>query len=691
MRANEKRRRDVKSRFVVALVLCLFLAPSTTLAQNYIPGPAALVNLNLGKVCAIGSSKSDPSAIPPIAPYYLAANGQGLGVWLPVTSQTPSVSALQVGSDITSIQTSPSDQPFINSAAIRFFIIDNPSSINCSDITFTFTNTSTGDLAVSYYPYPQALFEMSAYALNGSDVLTVDTSNVDSFENPLMMTVSKGATALAQIGNPVGAYYAARTTMITGLNDLGGQQSPFVGWLQSQPGYVNGPKFFANLALSSAPASPEPYPYAKLESPKDYLAATCVQTNSGFIPSTCSLNNALLHWSDPLDTFFDSQLTKFFQNAYASPGSPLIVMGDASGSIAEAPWTATSNVANCPVYAVPDGASLSMTLQSNTIVICNPVGSVVPLAGTPIGYNQNTAQVQVTQQQYQAALGRVGWNFGQPETGFVGTITNVSSANGQYFISLNVLNGLPNLSYPVWAFTNINYGLGLNMFETASAMVFANDGAFAAWTPQYVPAGDLRTVALSVERNIVAAFSRGVANCNNVTMALAQPPSFCARVTKSSAIAPGAANASDAYWSNEANWYPVEGVQDYYAQYIHTSRFKSNSAFDGAADAYCATFRLPNMFMVPNNSIANGVADSNQGIPMGMGYAFGYDENPVYVSNPAQVPAKLDPIPPAWGIGLSLSIVIGRSRPSPVIDAIKCPSLSDIPWRGGPATFPAGR
>jgi hypothetical protein len=670
------------SRFVIALVLSFFLASGTAFAQNYIPGPAALVNLNSGKVCAIGGSKNNPSANPPISAYYLAKNGQGLGVWLPVTNATPSVSALQVGSDITSIQTSPSDQPYINSAAVRFFIINNPSSIDCSQITFTFTNTTTGDLAVTYYPYPQALFEMSAYALGGANVLTVDTSNVDSFENPLMMTVSNGATTLAQIGNPVTARYAARTTMITGPNDTGGAQSPFVDWLRVQPGDGNGPQFFANLALSSAQGSPEPYPYAKLESPTDYLAAACLQTNSGFVPSSCSLNNALLHWSDPLNTFFDTQLTNFFRNAYANPSSPLIVMGDASGSISEAPWTVTGNGANCPVYEVADGSSLSMTLGGNTMVICNPVGSVVPLAGSPIGYNQNTAQVQVTQQQYQAVQGYVGWNFGQPETGFVGTITGLSSANGQYFISLYVLNGLPNLNYPIWAFTNIRNGLGLNMFETASAMVFANDGAFAAWTPQYIANADLRTVALSVERNIVEAFSRGVANCNNVTMALAQPPSFCAGVTKSGAINPGAANASDAYWSNEANWYPANGIQDYYAQYIHTAQLGS-VASDAVGDD-CLGPSPANIFLVPNNSIANGVAKTEQLIPMGMGYAFGYDENPVYVGNPAQVPSKLDPIPLSWGTGLSMTVVIGRSRPFPVFPGYKCPGKGNIHLPGEP-------
>jgi hypothetical protein len=663
----------------IVLLLSVFSSPEAALAQNYIPGPAALVDLNAGMVCAIGSSKYSSTAVPPLVPYYLAKNGQGLGVWLPVTSATPSVSALQVGSDITSIQTSPSDQPYINSAAIRFFIIDNPSGINCSDITFTFTNTSTGDLAVSFYPYPQALFEMTAWESGGANVLTIDTSNVDSFEAPLMLTVSNGATTLAKIGNPVTSPDAARTTMITGPNDLGGQESPFVTLLQGQPGYANGPELFQNLALSSAPASPEPYPYARLESPKDYLTASCVHTNSGFIPSSCSLNNSLLHWSSPLNTFFDAALTSFFQSAYANPSKPLIVMGDASAPIAESAWTVTSNTANCPVYQVADGKSLQLTLNSSTIIICNPVGQVVPMAGSPIASNQQGAQIQVTQQQYAAAQGYVGWNLGQPETGFVGTITGVSSANGQYFIMLDVLIGSPNLSYHAWAFTNIEYGHNLNIFETSSEMVFANDGAFSSWAPQYISDASLQTVALSIQRNIVAAFSRGVANCNNVTMAGGQPPSFCASAAKSPNINPDAANASDAYWSNEANWFAANAVQDFYAAYIHTSRL--DSAGNIVATTACPPTGCSNIFLVPNNSIPNGIADSNQGIPMGMGYAFGYDENPVYLSQTSQVPSKLDPIPSSFGTGLSLIVTIGRSQPNKATHDFNGDGKSDILWR----------
>jgi hypothetical protein len=625
-------------------------------------------------VCAIGSSKLNTTTN--VGPYYLASNGRGLGVWLPVTAQTPTVSALQLGTDITAIQTSPSQQPYINSAAIRFFIISNPNGINCSDITFTFTNTSTGDLAVTYYPYPQALFEMTAWLSGGNNVLTIDTSNVDSFEAPLMMTVTNGATTLGRLGNLVTSPHVSSTTVITGPNNTGGTQSPFYTWLQGQSN--GGASYFQNLALSSASGSPEQYPYALLQSPKDYLTAKCTLTNSGYVPSTCSLNNSLLHWSSPLNTYFDVQLSNFFQNAYANSALPLVVMGDASGTIAEGPWTANSNTANCPAYQTNDGQSLQLTNSTLTMIICNPVGQVVSLSGSAVAYSSN--QVQVTQQQYQLAQSYSGWNFGQPETGFVGTITGVTTSGGQYFINLSNVSGSPNFAFPVWAFTNIKTGLGLNIFETSSQMVFANDGAFSSWISQYYSAGDLQTVALSVARNIVAAFSRGVANCNNLTMHNGQAPSFCQSVTPVAGFT-GAANASDVYWVNETNWFPAAGVYDLYAAYSHTARLDNNGNI--VPGATCPTSSCSNILLVPNNSIS-AVANSNQGIPMGMGYAFGYDENPVYLSSaPPQVPSKLDPIPTSWGSGLNLTVTIGRTQPgsSAATHDFNGDGYSDIAWR----------
>ncbi len=647
-------------------------AAANTVTKNYVPAEVTLATLSGGTVCAIGSSKGDTSTKPPIPAYYLAKDGKGRGVWKQITSSTKSIAALEVGTDIKAVQTTPAGQMTLKSAAIRFFVIASATNnVPCSSITYNVANTDTGDLAVTPYPYPQALFEYTAWmrtsTANGTTtdeyVLTIDTSNVDSFEMPIQMTVAKGGQTLAVLGNPE-TPNAARTTLITGPDGTGGAQSPFVAWLGAQPNEVADPGAFANLALSSAADSAERYPYALLQSPKDYLFATCINTGAENIPAGCATNNALLHWSDPLNSYFATALSTFFSDAYADPKNPLLVMGDASGAIKQGPWQVISNTANCPVYLKSDGHSLAFKLEDRSFILCNPIGQLVTMSGQPGQYNKTTRRLTLTQAQYQAYNGTyVGWILGQPETGFIGTVAGYGSANGAYYVSLKdgKAGALPNPSYPVWAFTNVKSGLGLNMFETASEMVFANDGAFAAWQPQYITDGDLKTVALSVARNMIAAFSRGVALCNNVTMAATSPPSVCKGMTKVSIKADilqdKADEASDAYWANEANWFPAGGPQDYYTQYIHTAQIDARGKI--VTTLPCSD--CVNIAIAPNNSIANGAAKSLQGVPMGMGYAFGYDENPTYVSAPQQVPSKLDPIPPGWGTGLSIAVTIGRS------------------------------
>ena len=663
--------------FGAALVLLPGLAAAETVTENYIPARAALANLSGGKVCAIGSSKGDTSTKPAIPAYYLDKDGKGLGVWKKITADTKSIAALNVGTDITAVQTTPAGELTLKSAAIRFFVIASPpANFKCADITYKIADAGTGNLAVTHFPYPHALYEFTAWlsenmVKSGTKsttykkyVLTIDTSNVDSFEMPIQMTVLKGGQTLAVLGNPV-TPNAARTTLITGPDGTGGKQSPFVTWLGTQPDAAAGPSAFANLALSSAAGSAERYAYALLQSPKDYLFATCVDNGTEHIPPSCGPNNAVLHRSDPLNSYFDVALSNFFTDAHADPKHPLLAMGDGSGTIPQAAWQVTSGTANCPVYLKPDGKSLELKLEGKSFILCNPIGQLVTMTGKPGPFDESSSRLALTAAQYQAYNGKyIGWVLGQPETGFIGTVTGYGTANGKSYVSLKVIAGLPNMSYPIWAFTNVKPGLGLNMFETASEMVFANDGAFAAWQGQYLTDGDLKKVALSIARNMIAAFSRGVALCNNVTMAASAPPSFCKGMTKvpikADVSSAEAQNASDAYWMNEANWFPASGRQDYYAQYIHTAQLDAQGKI--VTKLPCPS-TCANISIAPNNSIANGVAKSLQGAPMGMGYAFGYDENPVYVADPALVPSKLDPIPPDWGTGLSINVTIGRSQP----------------------------
>lgn len=684
---------------------------------NYIPAKIGLKNVSAqggGKVCVIGSSMQlvGTGGAPMIPPYYLTKNGSKQGVWKQVGPSQASVTALELGKDINSIIPSPSSvQPYLNSGLVRFYVIKGNTNFNCSSITYGYKNTGTGDLNVVYYPYPFGILEMSGYPKvnlpstgDTSNVLTIDTSNVDNFQIPLTIEISKGASPRATIGNPVSSL-VSRKTLISGPRDVGGTQSPFVTWLRGQPGYASGPKHFGSLALSSlgwnqaqpSSSTAGSYPYAMIQSPTDYLSYKCQSLGNGYVPAGCGLNGKLVHSTDPLGTFYDAELKTFFQNAYvAARAHPLrlVVMGDAQGPIPQLPWTVASNQANCPVYLNPDRKSLQFTSTYGTpIVVCNPIGQVVPLTGgAPLKYTQtadtigkmSTATVQISQAQYNSHKAKVGWNFGQPETGWIGYITKFTQQNGKYFIQLNVVgtplspsnqrfcvvtpsNGnqptcpMANPSFTAWAFTNVKRGSSINPFETPTQMAFGNDGAFSSWL--YYSDPNLMTVAQSIERNIVWAFTHGIANCNNVTMGNAKlRPSYCAKIKKLSAGSynPGAAGASDAYWSNEANWYPANGVQNYYAQYLHTARLDSTNG--KIAPGTSCPGKCFNIFTTAASLFKSVEAKSNQNIPMGMAYGFAYDENPIYLTVPiAQVPSKLDPIPIDWGTGLTASVTVGRS------------------------------
>jgi hypothetical protein len=157
----------------------------------------------------------------------------------------------------------------------------------------------------------------------------------------------------------------------------------------------------------------------------------------------------------------------------------------------------------------------------------------------------------------------------------------------------------------------------------------------------------LQTVAKSIGRNIVQAFSHGIEDCNNVTMQK-NVTQNCRRAKRlaENAYVSGAYKASDAYWQNQANWFPARGTQNYYAQFLHTARMDSNGAI--VASGGTNIFKLP-------NGLSSAIAESNQGAPMAMAYGYAYDETVLYLSDNAQpsasavVPSKLDPIPAGWG------------------------------------------
>lgn len=693
------------------------VAPPPTPLNSYVPKYAVLGNLNAptgGKVCVLGYTmqktglKVDTTVFD-IPAYYLGfpAGDHAHPAWLPATGNTSGViPALEVGVDIVnmpleaSTQSSPSGR-YLNAGNLTFFVVNAPPpGFKCSAISLTYKNKTTGDVDTPQFPYPHGLAEISTYpvwnaaAKRYSDFLTIDISNVDSFEIPLVVNLMNNTASsqrrVAFFGNPIYSPLITRRSMISGPANAGGATSPFAAWLTIQPKYASVAAPFAKLALASAS-----YPYAFLQSPNDYLLNKCLVVPNGVnVPRSCSLNGQLINWNDPLNAYFDASLTKFFSDAFYNNGaSKLSVMGDASGAFAAVPWTVQGYTA-CPVYLGRDARSLDFkaTAYATRIVLCNPIGQVTTFKGsiaakdykqTPVGKGlKQTATIALPADRCLEARKYVGRNFGQPSTGWVGYITRVDcgaatvmtldvlDAPGTFAggkpvqkvcISTGVVNGANNCprvnpSFPEWVYSNIAWIGGAKWWETATQMVFGNDGAFNSWQPS-VYSGDTLTVAQSIARNIVAAFTRGMANCNNVTMSVAAlKPDYCAKMTalKATEILPAAVKASDAYWSNQRNFYPAGGYQNYYAQYLHTQQV-------GAAPKAS--------IFAPPQPIISDVALSNQNLPMGMAYGFGFDETPGYLTlQPAKiaaVPSKLDPIPASWwpaNAVTSVQIVVGRAQ-----------------------------
>jgi hypothetical protein len=703
---------------LAAAALGWLFAPGAAFSQ---PADINLINLNSGQLCVLGNQAS----------YGLTYSA---GVWSWSSSANP-VSALPATTG-AAIPTNPSQVTTFESARLYIFI--PPSNYPCSNITMILG----GSQPVFASTPPAIPYAIGEWSLDSSG-LHIDQENVDNFQLPLMIEVSGNPagtkTIFAQIGSAV---YSPHNSIQTAVTGYAGQQSPFLTWLTS----FNGSSAFQPLAQqANAPHA------AMVEGPTLYLQKA---------PLT-----------DPLATYFDAELTAFFANGVQASGA-LQVMGDAAAGgctgnycYAEQTWKVTSTTASCPIYVSGTTNSSSIQLTGTAqatqpFVICNPVGSVAPFTSSMSGYpswttgscpfspgtSTATCYVQITQTDYTTYQNYNGWYFGQPQ-GLLPCVVNAgtcasgagitttaqiysSCPNGSTLtgacIGFTVGPCSPNCPNPTpgqaWAFSQITPGttsLPLNVFESSGQMVFGGDGAFGAWISSYITDQYFSSIAGSVGRNINEALNRGIAKCNNLTMS--SPPAACLNMlpsalngftppsgcTLSAPTAP--ACPSDAWWSNELNWYAAGGsVQNYYSQYLHTGQLKGNSVNISACGQYSipstpgiqntAVNECANMLSPPNFYLAKppagcstptGWSPSAQGVPMGTVYGFAYDENPVYLAaQPAQVPSKFDPLPSCWGSITSFSMVVGRAEPLAAHD-LNGDSKSDIVWRdtGGDVAF----
>jgi hypothetical protein len=124
----------------------------------------------------------------------------------------------------------------------------------------------------------------------------------------------------------------------------------------------------------------------------------------------------------------------------------------------------------------------------------------------------------------------------------------------------------------------------LGVFETASQQVFANDGAFAPWFEFYQsPAGctggkitAITNVAQSIGRNIVEALVHGVAHCTSVSQPGCAAVNLIINGTAYNCTTSPGSCPSNMFWSNQDNWFPTGGTQDYYSAYVHQAQLFGN-------------------------------------------------------------------------------------------------------------------
>ena len=689
------------------LLACL-TCPGNARADNF--PHIKLANTSGEKVCVIGYSLAHPNGGPTdpgVPAYYLTLPGG----WTPVPAAAPFPTI--VGTEVTPylvIPTAPVSPPLslINGASLTFFygpsdcsqikyyIIDSNGNVNK---VFTYVDPKTGTRYVRNYAYPTVLFEYTvAYDTNPTTSdhrkLIVDTSNVDNLQGLVEITVigmppnDPPTVTIVKLGNQVTAT-PLPAAVVTPLSVVVGD---FSGWLDVQP--KPAPPNDQQISTFKVLASASLGPFQSIQSPKDYIGAKCAQATTvpvvnpsepaPLYPNSCTAEGGFIHLQDPLNSYYEGRISNFF-----SKSKNLKLMADAQGNYLQGAWLVDQINARCPIFlkagdlTSSTDKSLHLTFTgtpAGEMIICNPASQLAFLGGPPPSVTQaagaSTATVVLTGV---AALKvnslpnrGVGYNIGQPETNWVGRITSVTASSDSP-LTLNVFVTLQNMgtidpnnpasqfqqvdctngcttSNPTfsnnWYVSNVPYAALTIPYETGTQMVFNNDGVFSPYGNYYV--SPLNIIYESIVRNIVQGFSHGIENCAGQTSE--DPNCVDVKALPDDYYINGAQNTASAIWSVQSNWYPAKGWQNYYAQYLHTKTFSGPPG--------STAFWLPSgQLNMNSNPPPYGVASSRQGTRMAMVYAFGFDENPTYLSalaamppstNLAQVPSKLDPIPDTW-------------------------------------------
>jgi hypothetical protein len=686
------------SKTVLVSWASILLACSTysgSARADNVPSTLTLKKDSSQKICLIGYSVAKG----PLASYYL----QG-GAWTAVPSSgVDNLHPLKVTStEITAtgsmINTVPASSTLLNAANLTFFYAPDCSKISYSLISsvgdvikadYQVISTNPVKTSLKIYPYNTALLEYTVDMDANGRKLIIDYSNVDNLQGFLEIAIT-GTPGTVKLGNQVPVSSAVAN---------------FRSWLILQLLGLANARQFLPLASGGVNGSfePSPGPFNSIQSPTQYLEAKCATAtddkNYPYVNGKQCTPGEFVHLRDPLNSYYEDAVSTFFSNVATTN---LKLMGDAQGPYKQAAWQVSNNTTRCPIFLqagnLSSGTDASLTLQykgtldpatspaKTDMFICNPANQVQFLNPdfTPsVAQNGTTATITLSQAQFQQVTNTpkkgIGYNIGQPETNWIGNIyatdpashsvsVNVQTRGTTPFLQMNCQAGCitanPGLGSS-WFLSNVPFGSDLVPYETASKMVFANDGVFSTYGdyfkyPVGSPAGgtsatELGVVYQSIVRNIAQAFSRGIEKCTPSTL----PNANCLLASALPAKGYNGADVSttaSAIWTLQSNWYPALNTKNYYTEYLHTGTL--NSIPGGK-----------NILFLPNGKLSadNGIAISRQLRPMAMAYGFAFDENAIYLNNnpapspppggsyTAQVPTKLDPIPAEWG---QVSVVV---------------------------------
>lgn len=562
---------------------------------------------------------------------------------LPVFPITPGTTSLNI---TTNAGTAP-----ILGARVYYYVIQGSS---CFPYLYYQSVGNQGSVANDFPSGGAYIFSEITSTNDTTGGQTFDLSMVDSFSLPANATISSTPASYATIGQFDVTLQSAqnlagiRTDFSSAMSALGAKGQPYLSLLSStfnsQPSTNNLP----GGASVTWPSYAYPSQTAPILNPHSLLSRFIPNPPSPAAPVQFFMPGA----SSALNYVFDTPLAALFSRTsylnktgvsgdtfYATPVSILpLPTGYAPAQLTllqqnypnGLPGLALCylNGAYTPLTCGNQGG----TLNSNGWIY-NPVNSTV-LTTQPIGSQPITGSVTGgsstltfdTPVVLPAGVNIYGWYLKVNNSTFSGGFDYVKGCNGVLSVAActgtltsvtvdqNSLGGVTQSQVVFGLFpANSSAASRSGSFASSGDQVFGNLGVFGGTLSGSTFAAGIGsppsgTSGADLGNILVTALNRGVSGIS---------------ATYSSSNDP---QSTDSWqWAQESNWYPGSAVRNEYSFYLHTRALPNSN---------------PNspLFARPSPSATSA---NPGGLPMGMAYGFGFDENPApsYAGAP-QVPSE---------------------------------------------------